>query len=192
MPRPAPHEYRASNRRYVRTAVSFQNLHHFATLKIPDVYFVILATRYDPLPPRDRETCAYAISLAFVADVGLQASRGVVVPEADSAVMCGGENVLGIGRKLNMLTKDMMVVVVRGWIRWTRSDQGRTRWRRGPPPESSSTDRCWYSIFDCEEVSDDGMSAKKKGWRQKGAYIRPSRAQETIREASLLKCTAVT
>jgi hypothetical protein len=27
---------------------------------------------------------------------------------------------------------------------------------------------------------------------RKGAYIRPSRAQETIRVASLLKCTAVT
>ena len=140
MPRPAPHEYRASDRRYVRTAVSFQNLHHFATLKIPDVYFVILATRYDPLPPRDRETCAYAISLAFVADVGLQASRGVVVPEADSAVMCGGENVLRVGRELDVLA------VERHQLRYLREVSFRTH-QTAPFPSVNVFNACPLFVF---------------------------------------------
>jgi len=73
--------------------VSFKDLDNFPGLQVPDVDLVVLAARDDPFPARDAEACGDAVLRVHVADVRLEASRGVIIPQADGAVVCGGEDV---------------------------------------------------------------------------------------------------
>lgn len=69
------------------TGMPFQNLHHLATLQVPNVDFAIFASRDDPLSTGHREACRDAVELVLVADVSFQAARCLVVPQTDGRVV---------------------------------------------------------------------------------------------------------
>ena len=83
--------------------MSLQHLDDLARLEVPQVDLVVLAARDDPLPAGDTEARRDAELLVDVAGVGLQAARGVVVPQPDGAVVGRGEDVFGVGRELDVL-----------------------------------------------------------------------------------------
>lgn len=77
--------------------VSLERLHYLAALEVPEEYLVVLTAGDDPLATRDAEARGDAELLVRVADVRFKAAGGLVVPEADRAVVRGGEDVFGVG-----------------------------------------------------------------------------------------------
>lgn len=100
---------RANRKRvvYVPTSMAIQNLHDFAALQVPQVYFAVLAARHDPLAARDAEAGGDAVLGVLVTDVRLEAARGLKVPQPYRAVVRGGEYVFRVGRKLHVLATMM-------------------------------------------------------------------------------------
>lgn len=78
------------------TRMSLEDLDYFAALQVPDVDLVVLAAGDDPLSASDREAGGDAVELVPVANIRLQAARGLVVPQTYCAVVRGGEDVLAI------------------------------------------------------------------------------------------------
>lgn len=64
---------------------------------------MILTPSYDPFPTRDAETRRDTVLVVDVADVGFEASCGLVVPKTNRAVVGCGEDVFGVGRELDLL-----------------------------------------------------------------------------------------
>lgn len=87
--------------------MAIQNLHDFAALQVPQVYFAVLAARHDPLAARDAEAGGDAVLGVLVTDVRLEAARGLKVPQPYRAVVRGGEYVFRVGRKLHVLATMM-------------------------------------------------------------------------------------
>ena len=77
---------------YIR--MPLQHLHDLPCLQIPQIHPIILAPRNDPLPARHTKARRDAVLVVLVAGVRLEASRGLVVPQADRVVVRGGEDVL--------------------------------------------------------------------------------------------------
>ena len=96
--------------RDVCTSMAIQNLHDFAALQVPQVYFAVLAARHDPLAARDAEAGGDAVLGVLVTDVRLEAARGLKVPQPYRAVVRGGEYVFRVGRKLHVLATMMMIL----------------------------------------------------------------------------------
>ena len=80
-------------------------LDNLPCLEIPEVHFVVLAPRDDPFPARHAETRCDAEFVVDMTYVCLQTTRALVVPETDSAIMGGGEDVLGVWRELDVLAE---------------------------------------------------------------------------------------
>ena len=64
---------------------------------------MVLRPRDDPLVARDTETSGDAVLFVLVARVGFETTCGLVVPQPDGAVVCGGEDVSRVGRELDVL-----------------------------------------------------------------------------------------
>jgi hypothetical protein len=73
--------------------VALKDLHDFAALQVPQVYFAVFAARDDPLAAGDAEAGGDAVLGVLVTDVGLQASRRLEVPQPYGAVVGGGKYV---------------------------------------------------------------------------------------------------
>ena len=83
--------------------MTIKNLHDFAALQVPQVYFAVFAARDDPLAPGDAEAGGDAVLGVLVTDVGLEAARRLEVPQPYGAVVGGGEYVFRVGRELHVL-----------------------------------------------------------------------------------------
>jgi hypothetical protein len=59
----------------------------------------------NPFSTRHTEARGNAVLIVDVADVGLETTRGLVVPETDGAVVGCGEDVFRVGRELDMLAE---------------------------------------------------------------------------------------
>jgi hypothetical protein len=90
--------------------VPLEHLHDLARLEVPDVRLVVLAPRDDPLAARDAEARGDAVLCVGVPGVGLEAARGLVVPEADGAVVRGGEDVFRVGGELDVLADGVVAL----------------------------------------------------------------------------------
>jgi len=91
-------------------SMTIEDLHDFPALQVPQVYLAVFATRHDPLAAGDAEAGGDAVLGILVADVGLQAARGLKVPQPYRAVVCGGENVFRVGRKLHVLADGIVAL----------------------------------------------------------------------------------
>ena len=85
--------------------MALEDLHDLPALQVPQVYFAVFAARHDPLAARDAEAGGDAVLGVLVADVRLEAARGLEVPQPYRAVVGGGEDVFRVGRKLHVLAK---------------------------------------------------------------------------------------
>jgi len=65
---------------------------------------VVLASGNYPFSTCDTETCRYAVLVVDMSYVRLETSSGLIVPQTNSTVMCCGEDVFRVRRKLNLLT----------------------------------------------------------------------------------------
>ena len=83
--------------------MTIKDLHDFSSLQIPQVDFAIFAAGHDPFASGDAEASPDAVLGVLVADVGLQASRCLEVPQPYGAIVGGGEYVFRVGRKLHVL-----------------------------------------------------------------------------------------
>lgn len=70
--------------------MSFQYLHDFSGLKIPNVRFVIFTPSDNPFSTRNTETCRDTIFAVGVPDVSFETSGGLVIPETDGVVVSSG------------------------------------------------------------------------------------------------------
>ena len=69
---------------------------------------MIFAPTNNPLSTRNTKARSDAIFRVGMTNICFQAPSGVVIPQADGGVVGCGENVLGIGRKLDMLANGIM------------------------------------------------------------------------------------
>jgi len=76
------------------TLMTIKDLHDFPALQVPQVYLAVFAARHDPFSAGDAEASGDAVLGILVADVGLQAARGLEVPQSYRAVVRGGEDIL--------------------------------------------------------------------------------------------------
>jgi len=76
--------------------MAFQNLNNLPTLQIPQIDLPVLTARNYPFPTRHAETSDDAVFGVLVTRVSFEATRGLVVPQSDRVVVCGGENVFGV------------------------------------------------------------------------------------------------
>lgn len=83
--------------------MALKDLHDFPALQVPDVHLVIFASRHDPFASRHTEASGDAIFGIRVADVGLEAARGLIIPQTDGTVVRRGQNVFGVRRELDVL-----------------------------------------------------------------------------------------
>lgn len=60
--------------------MSLEDLHNFPSLKVPQIYSFVLATRNDPFPSRHAETSYNAKRRVFMARISLQTPRRLVIP----------------------------------------------------------------------------------------------------------------
>ena len=92
---------------HVRVALKL--LHDLLRLQIPDVHLVVFATAHDPFATRDGKIGEDTVFLVFVPLIRLQTFALGVVPQLESVVQRGGQNVFAIGRKCDLVTFRCMV-----------------------------------------------------------------------------------
>jgi len=89
-------------------SMALEDLHDLPALQVPQVYLAVLAARHDPFAARDAEAGGDAVLGVLVADVRLEAARGLEVPQPYRAVVGGGEDVFRVGRKLDVLANGVV------------------------------------------------------------------------------------
>lgn len=76
----------------------------------------------------DTKTCGNAILVICVSRVSFQTPRGLVIPQPNGTIVCSRENVLGVGRELDMLAE-----LCRGYYCIMRVRTEKTRMKDKPP-----------------------------------------------------------
>ncbi|KAL4679030.1 hypothetical protein H8959_008680 [Pygathrix nigripes] len=78
--------------------------------KVPNVKKVILRARHNPLPASNREIGKYAVFLILVASVHLQALPAAVVPELQSVVQSGSQDVSAVLGELHQRHRWVVII----------------------------------------------------------------------------------
>ena len=90
--------------------VTLELLHDLLGLQIPDIHLVVFAAAHDPLAARDGKVGEDTVFLVFVPLIRLQTFALGVVPQLESVVQRGGQDVLAVGRKLDETHRRIVVV----------------------------------------------------------------------------------
>jgi hypothetical protein len=77
-----------------RTLMPFENLHDLSALEVPEVNFVVLAPRDNPLPSGHTKASDDAKFCVAVAYIRFETAGGVIVPQTDRVVVCRGQDIL--------------------------------------------------------------------------------------------------
>lgn len=75
---------------------------------------MVLAAANDPFTTRYAKARRDAVLRIRVANISLQAPRGIVIPKPNRRIVRGGKNVFGVGRELDMLA-DSVVAFCEGF-----------------------------------------------------------------------------
>jgi hypothetical protein len=74
--------------------MTFEDLHDFPALQVPQVDLAVFAARNDPFATGDAEAGGDAVLCVLMTHVRLQAARRLEIPQSYGAVVSRGEYVL--------------------------------------------------------------------------------------------------
>ena len=135
--------------------MSSQFLYNFLVLQVPNVHHVVFRSRNNPLSSRDGEVGEDAVLLILVSSVGFQTFPFGIVPQFESVVKSGGQNVFSIGRELD--ERYWWIVII---------DQGlQTLTRCSVPDSATGTDNQAMSVTNASSVSE--LTIVHRNWRKR-------------------------
>jgi hypothetical protein len=72
----------------------FKYLHDFSALEVPQVNFVVLAPRDNPLPSGHAKASDDTIFCVGMAYIRFETAGCMIVPQANGVVVCRGQDIL--------------------------------------------------------------------------------------------------